>query len=69
MPFPSFDPLKNGAYRTNAVPSYTGNDNFKPGVQVFAEAAAVPEPASFLLLGTGFVGFVVARRYRSREQV
>ena len=73
MPIPSINSLVNSAYRTSVVPSYTANDNFRHiGVQVYAEAAdaaAVPEPASVVLLGTGLVGFVAARRYRSRERV
>lgn len=51
-------------------PSPTFNGSFAEGMfgpNFLFEAAAVPEPASLLLIGSGVVGLLVRRRHSSRQ--
>ena len=67
MRSPSPSPLVNEAGGNNG--NYAGVDQLNLGVRVFGNAsvAAVPEPATLLLFGTGVLG-AGFRRYRQRRR-
>ncbi|MEM6858063.1 MAG: PEPxxWA-CTERM sorting domain-containing protein [Pseudomonadota bacterium] len=56
MPFPSPNPLDNGAFKTDGP--WVAEDNIKIGVRIRGAVAPIPEPSAWamLLLGLGAVG-------------
>jgi hypothetical protein len=52
---------------TDATMGMFSNGIFGPNFDIAAVAAAVPEPASFMLLGVGLLGLAGAQLIRRRE--
>jgi hypothetical protein len=68
MPFPSPNPVANEAIRLDIGPQYVANDFSDLGFRVLGDpvAAATPEPATLVLLGTAAIG-IVGRAWRRRK--
>jgi len=63
MPFPVTTPLAD--YAANSTGTWYGYDKLDIGVRILGDrVATVPEPATFILLGSGLAGLAFYRRKR-----